>query len=265
MSLTLADLMVILVEPSVTQQKIVTKYLNNLNIHRITAVSSGGEALAMMNEFVPDLVISTLYLPDMTGTDLVHSMRESEQSKDTAFMLISSETRFRYLDPIRQAGAIAILPKPFSQDSLRIALGTTLEYLDPQSLNLGDYDPESLHVLLVDDSGFARKHLRKTLTDMGLELFTEACNGKEAIELIDNNFFDLIVTDYNMPEMDGEALVNHVRANSSQSSIPIVMVTSEENENRLAAIQQAGVSAICDKPFEAGNIRTLLQQLFTEN
>jgi two-component system chemotaxis response regulator CheY len=84
------------------------------------------------------------------------------------------------------------------------------------------------------------------------------------MELLDQNFFDLIVTDYNMPEMDGEALVNHIRANSNQSSIPIIMVTSEENENRLAAVQQAGVSAICDKPFEPGNIRTLLQQLFTD-
>ncbi|WP_275098291.1 response regulator [Sedimenticola hydrogenitrophicus] len=265
MSLTLNDLMVILVEPSATQQKIVTRYLNNLGIHRISPVTSGREVLDLMVEYAPDLVISTLYLPDMTGTDLVHRMRETDPIGDTAFMLISSETRFRYLDPIRQAGAIAILPKPFTQDSLRIALGSTLEYLDPQALNLGSYDPESLHVLLVDDSGFARKHLRKTLTDMGLEIFTEANNGKEAMELLEGNFFDLIVTDYNMPEMDGEALVNHVRANSSQSSIPIIMVTSEERESRLAAIQQAGVSAICDKPFEAGNIRTLLQQLFSEN
>lgn len=265
MSLTLSDLMVILVEPSATQQKIIIRYLNNLDIRRITAVTAGNEALGMMAECAPDLVISTLYLPDMTGTDLVHRMRETEQTSDTAFMLISSETRFRYLDPIRQAGAIAILPKPFTQNSLRIALGSTLEYLDPKSLNLGRYDPENLHVLLVDDSQFARKHIRKTLSDMGLEIFTEASNGKEAIKLLEENFFDLIVTDYNMPEMDGEALVNHIRVNSSQSSIPIIMVTSEARTNRLAAVQQAGVSAICDKPFEAGNIRTLLQQLFHEN
>jgi len=265
MSLTLSDLIVILVEPSTTQQKIITRYLGEMGIHRITLVPTGAEALVLMEEYIPDLVISTLYLPDMTGTDLVHRMRETEQIKDTAFMLISSETRFRYLDPIRQAGAIAILPKPFTRNSLRIALRSTVEYLTPQSLNLGNYDPENLHVLLVDDSEFARKHLRKTLTDMGLEIFTEASNGKEAVDLMENDFFDLIVTDYNMPEMDGEALINHVRINSSQSSIPIIMVTSEERENRLAAVQQAGVSAICDKPFEAGNIRTLLQQLFCEN
>ncbi|MCW8889811.1 MAG: response regulator [Sedimenticola sp.] len=264
MALKLTDLLVLLVEPSPTQQKIVTNYLNNLGIDQITPVKNGQEALILMEDYEPDLVISTLYLPDMTGTDLVHQMRESDRMSQTAFMLISSETRFRYLDPIRQAGAIAILPKPFTQDALRIALGSTLEFLDPASLDLGRYDPENLNVLIVDDSLFARKHIKRTLSNMGLEIFTEANNGKEAMELIDHNFFDLIVTDYNMPEMDGEALVSHIRANSSQSSIPIIMVTSEENENRLAAVQQAGVSAICDKPFEPGNIRTLLQQLFAE-
>ncbi|MCW8920336.1 MAG: response regulator, partial [Sedimenticola sp.] len=237
---------------------------NNLGIHQITSVLSGQEALVLMEDYEPDLVISTLYLPDMTGTDLVHQMRENDRFSNIAFMLISSETRFRYLDPIRQAGAIAILPKPFTQDALRIALGSTLEFLDPESLDLGRYDPENLSVLIVDDSPLARKYIKKTLTNMGLEIFTEADNGKEAMDLLDSNFFDLIVTDYNMPEMDGEALVSHIRANSNQSSIPIIMVTSEENENRLAAVQQAGVSAICDKPFEPGNIRTLLQQLFSE-
>ncbi|TVO68175.1 response regulator [Sedimenticola selenatireducens] len=264
MALKLTDLMVLLVEPSATQQKIICNYLNNLGIHQIYTVLSGQEALIQMEDYEPDLVISTLYLPDMTGTDLVHKMRENERFNDTAFMLASSETRFRYLDPIRQAGAIAILPKPFSQDALRIALGSTLEFLDPDSLDLGRYDPENLNVLIVDDSALARKYIKKTLKNLGLEIFTEANNGKEAMELLDQNFFDLIVTDYNMPEMDGEALVNHIRANSNQSSIPIIMVTSEENENRLAAVQQAGVSAICDKPFEPGNIRTLLQQLFTD-
>jgi two-component system chemotaxis response regulator CheY len=264
MALKLSDLTVLLVEPSTTQQKIVINYLNNLGIHQITPVLSGQEALVLMEDYEPDLVVSTLYLPDMTGTDLVHQMRENERFSNIAFMLISSETRFRYLDPIRQAGAIAILPKPFTQEALRIALGSTLEFLDPESLNLGRYDPENLSVLIVDDSTLARKYIKKTLTNMGLEIFTEADNGKEAMDLLDSNFFDLIVTDYNMPEMDGEALVNHVRANSNQSSIPIIMVTSEENENRLAAVQQAGVSAICDKPFEPGNIRTLLQQLFTD-
>jgi two-component system chemotaxis response regulator CheY len=217
-----------------------------------------------MQAYPPDLVISALYLPDMSGTDLVHAMRRDDALEDTSFMLISSETRFRYLDPIRQAGAIAILPKPFSQDELKIALNTTLDFLDPGSLQLDNYDPENIEVLIVDDSPLARKFIRRVLSTIGLERFSEAGDGIEAMELIADNFFDLIVTDYNMPRMDGRELVEHIRSGSSQASVPVLMVTSEQNENRLAAVQQAGISAVCDKPFEPESVRRLVEQALSE-
>ena len=67
-----------------------------------------------------------------------------------------------------------------------------------------------------------------------------------------------------MPEMDGKALVQHIRTLSMQPSVPILMVSSERDEGRLAAVEQAGVSAICDKPFEVNLIRRLLKNLFAD-
>ena len=191
----------------------------------------------------PDVVISALYLPDMTGTDLVHKMRENTQTQDMGFILISSETRFRYLDPIRQAGAIAILPKPFTADDLKVAMNNTLDFIDPDSLHLDNFSPEDLDVLVVDDSGMARKHIKRVLSSMGVEKFTEATDGLEALKCLSENYFDLVVTDYNMPNMDGQELVDHIRQQSTQASIPVLMVTSEENENRLAAVQ---IGCFCD-------------------
>jgi len=98
---------------------------------------------------------------------------------------------------------------------------------------------------------------------MGLDNIDEAVNGLEAVELLSNNLFDLVVTDYNMPEMDGRELSAYIREQSTQQSIPIIMVTSEQNDSRLAAVQQAGVSAICDKPFEPENVRQLIKQLIS--
>ena len=120
-------------------------------------------------------------------------------------------------------------------------------------------------VLILDDQTIGLMILEELIHSIDENIHVECFSDPiKALEWAKHNNHDLVITDYNMPEMDGEALVNHVRANSNQSSIPIIMVTSEENENRLAAVQQAGVSAICDKPFEPGNIRTLLQQLFSE-
>ena len=259
----ISNLLVLLVEPSKTQRRIIERQLQTVGISSPEHATSGKEALAIMSQLKPDLVISSLYLPDITGTDLVHAMRNNKELQSTAFMLISSETRFRYLDPIRQAGTIAILPKPFDADALRAALNSTIDYLDDTQVELDDFDIESLKVLVVDDSNMARKHIQRVLRSMGMQNFTEATDGMEAIAIIREQFFDLIVTDYNMPNMDGQELTDHIRKESSQSSIPILMVTSEENENRLAAVQQSGVSAICDKPFDPSSVKQLVQQMFS--
>jgi len=262
--LQLSELMVALVEPSSTQRRIINSYLNELGITHIETIAIDGSPIEQIQRIKPDLVISALYLSnELTGTALVHQMRENSTLTDTAFMLVSSETRFRYLDPIRQAGVIAILPKPFSINELKIALNSTLEYVDPNEVKLTNYEPENLQVLIVDDSAMARKHIQRVLKNMGLQNFTEATDGAEGIRMINEHYFDLVVTDYNMPNMDGGELVDQIRSNSEQSGIPILMVTSESNENRLAAVQQSGVSAICDKPFEPATVKQLLEQLFS--
>lgn len=259
--LLISDLLILLIEPSSTQRKVVSTYLNDMGIENVDLVETAAQALEQMQKVEPDLVISAMHLPDMTGTDLLLKMREDESLSHIPFMLISSETHYRYLEPIRQAGAIAILPKPFESEQLRSALRNTLEYIDPEIVDTGDISPEEVRILLVDDSRMARRHIRRVLENMGFEDITEAENGVEGVELVREQEFDLIVTDYNMPEMDGKEFIQYVREESGQAGVPIMMVTSVSDESRLAGVQQVGVSAICDKPFEPSNIRSVISSL----
>ncbi|MEW8658515.1 MAG: response regulator [Candidatus Thiodiazotropha endolucinida] len=262
--MNIKDLSVILVEPSQTQRKLIAKQLAALGINHIELFSNGSDTLQALPTSKPDVVISSLYLPDMTGTDLVFEMRDDEELMQTAFMLISSETSLSYLDPIRQAGAVAILPKPFTHDDLYLAMQATLDYVETPDLELHDIDTENIRILLVDDSSMSRKHIRRILEAMEIENITEAGNGAEAASLIDQHYYDLVISDYNMPEMNGQELVDHIREQSGQPGLPILMVTSESNENRLAAVQKSGVSAICDKPFTTESIQSLLQQILLD-
>lgn len=264
MHVTLDQLSVVLVEPSLTQQKLITRFLNEQGVKSIRYYDSGLNALMGITNDHPDLVISALYLPDMTGTDLLHSIRFEPETQNIIFMLISSETKIQFLDPIRQAGAVAILPKPFAVEQLRAALFSTIDLIDPKELQLENFTAEELKVLIVDDSNMARKYIRRVLESMGIEKITEAADGTEAVPILQKEYFDLVVTDYNMPEMDGEALAKHIRHDSNQSTVPILMVTSEHDTVRLAAAQRSGISALSDKPFEPGNIRALITQLLSE-
>lgn len=260
MSPDILHLDVLLVEPSPTQMKIIRERVSGLGIAQMREADGMQSALAAMQQKLPDVVISALYLPDADGTDLVQTMRSTEPLQHVAFVLVSSETRPQALDPVRQSGVCGILPKPFSDAQLRRVLEATADFLAEGETDDADIDFESLRVLLVDDSGNARRFMRRVLENIGLRDFVEAENGLEAVAHLDKTMFDLIVTDYNMPEMDGRALVEYVRQQSWQASVPILMVTSESDMSRLAAVEQAGVSGICDKPFEATSIRSLLRR-----
>ena len=262
-TLTVDQIRVLLIEPSKAQFKIIDSYLKKIGIIGVTWVQTGGDGLKEMLEDLPDLVISAMHLKDMTGTELVQTMRMDKKLEDVPFMLVSSETHYRYLEPIRQAGVIAILPKPFELEQLRKAIQSTLHFIDPGEVNTRHFASEELAVLVVDDSFTARKHIMRVLANMGIENMEQAKNGVEALEMIGKNYYDLIVTDYNMPEMDGKELIEHIRNESEQASIPILMVSSEADESRLAAVQQVGVSAICDKPFEADTVKQILEDIVT--
>jgi two-component system chemotaxis response regulator CheY len=252
------------VEPSAVQSQFIEKHLHKIGVVNTTVFRDGSSALKAMQSIQPEVLISSMHLPDMTGGDLVAHMRDNDLTRGVAFILVSSETNPHYLEPVRQNGSSAILGKPFTIEQLKQALATTMDYLNPDADKLrvsSDIELESINVLLVDDSHIARGFIRRVLENLGIQKFTEAENGKQATALIEEHYFDLVVTDYNMPEMDGKELTNYIRTQSWQSSVPILMVTSETNESRLAAVEQAGVSGVCDKPFEPAIVRKLLEQM----
>lgn len=261
MSSDFSTLLVFLVEPSSVQVRAIIDELANFGIDLVKSFADGASALAAMRSERPDLVMSAYYLRDMTGAELVTRMRHEPELADIAFILISSETRPQALEPIRQQGTCGILPKPFTSAQLRSALMTTLEFLRRDEEMAYDAELEELTVLIVDDSASARRFIRRVLENLGIDKIIEADNGRAAAAVLAETMVDLVVTDYNMPEMDGRELIEHIRTQSWQSSVPVLMVTSEADSGRLAAVMEAGVSGICDKPFEPGVVKRLLRDI----
>lgn len=260
----LNSLFVLLVEPSNSQRKIVINHLDELGISHYQSVDTGQQALEVVDNEQPDLVISAMFLEDMSGTELVLEMRANPITLDIPFMLISTVTSRAELEPIRQAGATAILAKPFEAVDLKRAIMTTMEWENPDRIRIADFDSTALKVLLVDDSQMARHMISRTLNKMGIQHITEACSGREALPLIQNQKYDLVVSDYNMPQMDGHELLVYIRHHSNQPRVPVLMVTTEGDKSKLAAIQHEGVSAIVDKPFDVDCVKQLVESVFCQ-
>lgn len=260
--LSLRELTTLVVEPSAMQSKLMVAELAKAGILRAEAVHNGADALRWMRREPTSLVVSAFHLPDMTGAELILAMRGEAALADISFILVSSETRHQLLEPVRQSGASSILPKPFNEAQLDAALRAVLDFLNTDdSLDEAGLALDELRVMVVDDSAMARKFMRQVLTNMGVKQFYEAENGRIAADMLSVNTVDLVVTDYNMPEMDGKALIQFIRTQSWQKEVPVLMVTSEDNHGRLAAVEELGVVGMCDKPFEPDTVRTLLLRL----
>lgn len=257
--MSLSELTILLVEPSLTQRNIIHRRLHDAGIDNFLFAEDCESAYQIATVKSPDLVISAMYFSDGTATDLISRIRANALSQSMAFMLISSEDKHHSLDAIKQSGVIAILPKPFQLTDLMNALKATISYIEPESVETDGLEQlDTLSILVVDDSLTAQKHISRVLNNLGVKHIRTAENGRMGLDLLAQQTADLIVSDYNMPVMDGAAFVEELRQDKRFNHIPVLMVTSETDGAKLNGVRRSGVSALVDKPFDIDAVRSIL-------
>ena len=114
-----------------------------------------------------------------------------------------------------------------------------------------------VRTLIVDDSSVMRKIVERSLRQAGLEsmLVLEASNGIEGLDVLKAQSVNLILSDINMPSMDGLDFLRHVRAQNLAPGIPVVMITTESSEEHVKEAIQAGAQGYIRKPFTAEQIK----------
>jgi two-component system chemotaxis response regulator CheY len=115
----------------------------------------------------------------------------------------------------------------------------------------------AVRALIIDDSGVMRKIVERSLRQAGLELAEvwEASNGLEALALLQQKTPDLILTDINMPNMDGLEFVKQLRGVESAQGVPVVMITTEGSESRVVEALSCGARGYIRKPFTPEQVK----------
>jgi two-component system chemotaxis response regulator CheY len=118
-----------------------------------------------------------------------------------------------------------------------------------------------MQALVVDDSATMRQILREYLKKLGFAV-TEAANGREALDVLKAMpTADLVLVDWNMPEMDGVSFVRAVRADPSYAALPLLMVTTNTELSQVSTALEAGANEYIMKPFTREMIREKLELL----
>lgn len=123
-------------------------------------------------------------------------------------------------------------------------------------------DPSKIKFLIVDDFSTMRRIVRNLLKELGYTSADEAEDGAAALQKLQGGGFDFIVTDWNMPNMDGLQLLQAVRADASLKHLPVLMITAEAKKENIIAAAQAGASGYIVKPFTAATLNEKLTKIF---
>jgi two-component system, chemotaxis family, chemotaxis protein CheY len=120
----------------------------------------------------------------------------------------------------------------------------------------------SIKVLVVDDMSTMRRIVKNVLRQIGFSDIVEAENGQDALTKLKAGGFGLVVSDWNMPVMQGIELLRAVRADAELKTLPFLMVTAEAQKENLIEAVQAGVSNYVVKPFTAEVLQGKLEKVF---
>ena len=124
----------------------------------------------------------------------------------------------------------------------------------------------SIRILLVEDAGTMRKMETKILGSLGFSNILEAVDGADAISQLQNEeHVDLIIADWNMPNVDGFEFLQWVRGNNDYKELPFIMATGRGEKKEISKANEAGVSGFISKPFNADELKDKIQEAFGEN
>jgi len=117
----------------------------------------------------------------------------------------------------------------------------------------------SIKILIVDDSITIRRIITNALKTIGFPETVEALDGKDALEKLASNEVHFIITDWNMPEMNGLDFIKEVRSNPKYSSLPILMITTRGSEHDVIEALQAKVNSYIVKPFTPQELKEKIE------
>jgi two-component system chemotaxis response regulator CheY len=119
-----------------------------------------------------------------------------------------------------------------------------------------------MKILVVDDFSTMRRIIKNLLKDLGFSNIQEADDGSTALPMLQQGDFDFVVTDWNMPGMQGIDLLRNIRSDDNLKHLPVLMVTAEAKKEQIVAAAQAGVNGYVVKPFTAATLKEKLAKIF---
>ena len=263
---TLTDLRVLIVDDCTAALEIMSKLLTSLGYKFITTAQSGQDALDQIlrtsDSYPYDLVLMDWKMPAMNGIETAHKIHERLGSSSLPVIIMATaydeNELFKYIEEEKIAG---ILIKPMTQSSLLDAI--TQAFSDKIPLNAPYPElkktintikgAEQTRILIVEDNEL-NQMLAKELLQRAHFQTQVANNGKEALDMLDTQEFDLVLMDIQMPEMDGITATKEIRKQARFKDLPIIAMTAHTMAGDREKSLDAGMNDHVSKPINPAHL-----------
>lgn len=273
----LQGLSVLVVDDNATNRRILDEVLHNWRM-KPTIVPDGPSAIKALEDAAQrnepfNLVLLDAQMPQMDGFMLIETIKKNPQITGSTLMMLSSAAQLSDAQRCREMGVAAYLTKPIKQSELFNSIATILSPQNPNAI-LDSIDGEAiktdapsgpsrpLHILLAEDNPVNQRVAAGIMQKRGHTVIAVE-NGREALQALKMQRFDVVLMDVQMPEMDGFAATAAIREMEKESGqhLPIVAMTARAMKGDRDACLQAGMDAYVAKPVQPKELAAIVESL----
>ena len=264
----------LVVDDNATNRRILDEILKKWDLLP-ASVASAAEALSRLKQAAKagqrfELILTDINMPEMDGFSLIEKMREDASLAETTVIVLTSGDRPNDAARAERLGVTQRLLKPVKQselfDAVAVALGLTVA--PPEVLASEQPTPTApLWILLAEDS-LVNQRLAVGLLERRGHRVTVAANGREALEAIAKQPFDLVLMDVQMPEMDGLEATRQIRLKEGQSArdpVPIIAMTAHALKGDRERCLAAGMNEYVSKPIRERQLLSAMMAVMGEH
>lgn len=245
---------ILIVDDSVAMRSALAGSLRSLS-SSLDQAENGRIALECALKTSYDLIITDVDMPVMDGFSLCNALKSNPKVNSIPVVILSSHDKESDIENGFELGASAYVSKTNAQQHLPLLVERLLEKATLLKKRL---------VLVVDDSQIIVTIVQKGLQKEGFDVLT-AHNGKDALAVLEKNKPDLIISDLNMPVMDGMTFCRMLRQNPEHSGIPFVCMSSESDRFRMRQMLQSGAATYIVKPFNVDQLIIMVEKLLSDH
>jgi CheY-like chemotaxis protein len=231
--------------------------------YEVVSASSGNEALDQMNRSSFDLVITDMQMPELDGIELAKEIRQ--QNRELPIIVLSSLSDTSYKE---HSGLFsAVLTKPVKHNQLcqeinlhlkNPLLSIKVKQVEPQKMSIDSAEQFPSNIVIAEDNRINQMVIRKTLGRLGFEpVIVE--NGREVVEEIQQNSYDIILMDIQMPEMDGLEATRQIRKIMGKHPVIIAMTANAMQSDKEECLA-AGMDDYISKPIKVEDLKEKLEK-----